>query len=94
MKPFGSGATSIVYIAKHSKTNQKCCVKIISKTNILNKRDREHLRSEIQILRAIEHENHVKFIEFIELPEYYCIFLELVEGESLLSFINSNNGLT
>jgi serine/threonine protein kinase len=51
LKQIGSGATSAVYIAKHSKTNQKCCAKIISKINISNKKDREHLCSEIKILQ-------------------------------------------
>jgi serine/threonine protein kinase len=90
----GSGATSTVHIAKHSQTNHKCCVKIISKLNISSQKEKEHFISEIQILQTIEHKNLVKFIKFIELPEYYCIFMEHVEGESLLSFINSNNGLS
>jgi serine/threonine protein kinase len=94
LDPIGSGVTSTVYIAKHCQSNQKCCVKIISKLKIENKKDREHLRSEIRIFQTIEHKNLVKFIEFIELPDYYCIFMEHVEGESLLSFIRSNNGLT
>jgi 5'-AMP-activated protein kinase catalytic alpha subunit len=94
LKQIGSGATSTVYTAKHSQTNQKCCVKVISKLNIQTRKDKEHLLSEVEILRTIKHENLVKFIEFQELQEYYCIFMELIEGESLLSFINSNNGLT
>jgi serine/threonine protein kinase len=94
LKQIGSGATSTVYIVKHSQTNKKCCVKLISKLNIQSQKDNEHLRSEIQILQTIKHENLVEFIEFKELAEYYCIFMEYVEGESLLNFINSNNRLT
>jgi serine/threonine protein kinase len=90
----GSGATSTVHIAKHSQTNQKCCVKIISKLNTSSQKEKEHFGSEIQILQTIEHKNLAKFIECIELPEYYCIFMEHVKGESLLNFTNSNNGLS
>jgi serine/threonine protein kinase len=53
----GSGSSSSVHIAIHSQTNQKCCVKMISKLNIFTKKDREHIISEIKILKSIHHPN-------------------------------------
>jgi serine/threonine protein kinase len=90
----GSGSSSSVYMAKNIQTHQKCCVKLIPKLNIQNSKDKEHLLTEIRIFQSIRHPNLVHFIEFIETAQYYCFFMELIEGKPLSLFINSNHVLT
>jgi serine/threonine protein kinase len=50
LKQIGFGSTSSVHLVEHSKTHEKYCLKIISKIRIQNKKDQEHLKSEIKIL--------------------------------------------
>jgi serine/threonine protein kinase len=93
-KQIGFGSTSSVHLAEHSETPVKCCLKIIPKISIQDKKDQEHLLSEIKILQTIEHPNLVKFFEFFESDHYYLIVMEYIEGETLSQLINSNSVLT
>jgi serine/threonine protein kinase len=94
LNQIGSGSTSKVFVALKEFEKQKYCIKIIPKIMIENEEDQRHIQNEIQILQSIRHPNIVKFIEFVDHPEYYCFVMELCRGQLLLDYINESGGLT
>jgi serine/threonine protein kinase len=64
-----------------------------SKKIIESEADKRHIQNEIQILQSVRHPKIVKFIEFIDDPEYYCLVMELCQGNSLLDYINESECL-
>jgi serine/threonine protein kinase len=79
LKQIGFGSTSAVHIAKHIQTQEIICVKIMAKKLLPTQKEHEHLFSELKILQSIRHINMVKFIDFIELPDCYCLFIEYIK---------------
>lgn len=86
MERLGSGKFSDVYLAKERITDYKWAVKIIDKTR-LNEAEKELLRSEIAILKLLNHPNVVEMKEVFEDKTKMYVVLELAEGGELFERI-------
>lgn len=82
----GSGKFSDVYLAKERLTDFKWAVKIVDKTR-LNDAEKELLRSEISILKLLNHPNVVEMKEVFEDKTKMFVVLELAEGGELFERI-------
>jgi len=82
LERLGLGKFSDVYLAKERITDFKWAVKIIDKTR-LNDAEKELLRSEIAILKLLNHPNVVEMKEVFEDKAKMYVVLELAEGGEL-----------
>ena len=93
----GSGSFSSVYVV-HDKNNpnNKFCCKIIPRNKIVDAKDMNQLEREVQCLSKIRHKSIAQFINFFIGEENYYIIMELINGYSLVKFLNASgeNGLS
>jgi len=78
----GEGAFSIVHRAVHKENGQEVAVKIIDRFGIPPD-DEKALRSEVEILRSLEHDNIVRMFDFFEEKKHFYVVLEFVRGGEL-----------
>lgn len=102
IKTIGSGSTGKVKLAINYRTQEKCAVKIIPRTQFAAKkssretteaRERRILR-EAAILNLIDHQHIVKLRDFLITRDYFCMFFEYIEGVQLLDYIISHRKLS
>jgi serine/threonine protein kinase len=66
-------------------------VKVLSKKK-MSEEDKVHLKTEIEILKLLDHPNIVRLIEVFEEDQYFCLVMELLEGGELLEqIVNTGN---
>ena len=82
----GNGRFSAVFMAIELETNLSWAVKVIDKTRLRNS-EREMLRSEIAIMRILNHPNVVQMKELFEDKSTIYIVMELVAGGELFTRI-------
>lgn len=82
----GEGAFSTVHRALHLETQEMVAIKVIKKFQ-MDGNQRTAVLKEATIMRQLNHENIVKFIEFKEVDEFYYIVQEIVEGGEIFSEI-------
>ena len=89
----GEGRFSKVYQAIHKLTSEKVAIKIIFK-NINTSHDLlKNVKSEIEILKRVKHNNICKLFSVIETDERIYIIQEYIEGNDLLFFIKQKEKL-
>mmetsp|Transcript_28725 Transcript_28725/g.48266 ORF Transcript_28725/g.48266 Transcript_28725/m.48266 type:complete len:394 (+) Transcript_28725:58-1239(+) len=81
----GRGAFSVVYEATSRRSNRKYAVKIIEKKNV--GQDMVRLRTEIEILKRVQHPNIIRLKEIIEDSDTLYIITEMVTGGELFDKI-------
>jgi serine/threonine protein kinase len=84
----GSGKFSDVHTAIELQTSFQWAVKIIDKKR-LNESEKEMLRSEVAIMRLLNHPNVVEMKEVFEDKNKMYVVMELVEGGELFEKIRS-----
>jgi MAP/microtubule affinity-regulating kinase len=92
-KILGTGSDGIVYLGTCTETIEKVAIKKIDRT-LLSKRAREHLYTEIKVLKLLQHPNIVKLKDVIDdqsTQEIYMV-LEYVAGSDLFDYIESKGG--
>ncbi|TIB72486.1 Pkinase-domain-containing protein, partial [Wallemia mellicola] len=82
IEKMGDGAFSNVYKALDTKTHRKVAIKVVRKYE-LSSHQRSNILKEVQIMRAVRHENIIKLITFIDAEKYFHLVLELSEGGEL-----------
>ena len=92
-KKIGEGQFSKVYLAEHKLTSEKVAIKIIFKSNNLTKKTLSRIKSEIEILKKVKHNNISKLISVIETNERIYLIEEYIEGYDLLFFINLSENI-
>lgn len=88
----GSGAYGDVVEGIDVRTNEKRAVKIIKKGN--NKKLREHLASEMQVMKSISHPNIVQTYQIFDLKTKIYIAMEYVRGGDLFDYVSQHPNLT
>ena len=83
----GEGRFGKVRLATHKLTNLRVAIKIIDKTQIKLKEERERIDTEIIILKQINHHNIAKLYSIIENEERIYLIQEYIKGKDLTSFI-------
>jgi serine/threonine protein kinase len=56
--------------------------------------DRKKIFAEIQILKLLNHQNHIKLLETFNTEKHICLVMELCPGGDLLSYIRKRRILT
>lgn len=82
----GKGRFSIVYDCVHIRTKEHCAVKVIDKTTI-EAEDRGLLRTEIAVLKIVDHPNIIKMCGIYESKKYIYIVMEKLSGGELFERI-------
>ena len=79
-KQLGAGAFSVAYEAHlRSDPSRKFAVKITKRKNITVDIEKT-IRSEIDIMRSLDHPNIVRYICHFEEEKYWFVVLELLQG--------------
>jgi len=82
----GKGAFSTVYKAI-SKSGEEVAVKVIDKKEAGSQQDERRLRTEIDILTRVKHQNIVCLRDIFEDPNHLYIVMELISGGELFDKI-------
>eukprot|EP00736_Rhodelphis_marinus_P007849 Rmarinus@m.1239 len=78
----GCGLSADIHLATRKETGEKFALKVIDKASLTESR-REFLRTEICVLRLLNHPNVVRCEEICESPDKMYIVLEYVAGGDL-----------
>jgi tRNA A-37 threonylcarbamoyl transferase component Bud32/Ca2+-binding EF-hand superfamily protein len=81
-KELGKGRFSIVNECVHKRTNKHCAVKVIDKRTI-DPEDKGLLRTEIAVLKLVEHPNIIRLEGIYECKNYIYIVMEKLSGGEL-----------
>ena len=85
----GEGQFSDVKLCTHCVTRNQYAVKIIQKQKISTLAGLKRLRTEVKLLRQLDHPNIVKFADYIHSPTCVYILTE-VGGKDLFEFFDAN----
>jgi len=83
----GKGAFSVVKLAINKKTGEKVAVKVIDKKAASTEQDEKRLKTEVEILKKVHHNNIVCLKDMFETSEKLCLVMELVTGGELFDKI-------
>jgi len=83
----GKGAFSVVKMAINKKTGEKVAVKIIDKKAANSDQDEKRLKTEVEILKRVNHPNIVCLKDMFETKENLYLVMELVTGGELFDKI-------
>jgi serine/threonine protein kinase len=90
----GDGGMASVYEGVHETLDTKVAVKILNPILSTNKQIRERFVNEAKIMASFNHINITKIIDFEEAPNYLAIIMELLDGQDLSDFIQSQPKLS
>jgi calcium/calmodulin-dependent protein kinase I len=82
----GTGNYSVVKLATHRQSGEKCAVKCIKRAD-LPREDEEALMMEVQILGSMTHPNIVCMKGFYKEKHFYYLVMELLKGGELFDRI-------
>jgi fused-like protein len=80
LERIGEGSFGKVYKGRRRHTGQLCALKFISKHG-KSAKDILNLRSEISILRLLNHENIILMFDALETDGSFCVVTEYAQGE-------------
>ena len=84
----GEGSLASVYKVQNIYTHAICAMKVMKRSLSSYDKDKEkELFNEINILRAIDHPNMLKILEFYSTQKDYCLITELCSGGELFQHI-------
>ena len=90
-KEIGKGAYAVVKEGLHKPTGKLVAIKIYERTKLQDQHKKRQAMKEIKTLAHLNHLNIVKLYEAIEGPNHIYLIMEFVQGESLHSFLKSQN---
>ena len=88
-----------MHLALHKLTRKLVAVKSM-KLNMLFENTEEktlcfkRIFNEIEILKMLKHENHIKLFETVLTDSHMCLIMELCPGGNLLSYIKKRRKLS
>mmetsp|Transcript_549 Transcript_549/g.732 ORF Transcript_549/g.732 Transcript_549/m.732 type:complete len:422 (-) Transcript_549:4349-5614(-) len=89
----GEGAYGIVRLARHTVSQEQFAIKILDKRKIKQDNLIENLRSEIRIMKSINHPNIVRLYEVLQSNSKIYLVLELVTEGELFKVIKENGAM-
>ena len=91
----GRGAYGKVNLCLHTLTGRLVAIKSINKSKITKERQREKIKIETSIMKALSYSNNiVKILESYETKKHICIVMEYICAGDLLSYIKKRSKLT
>lgn len=91
-KTIGSGSFSVVWYGRHSVTGEEVAIKELVTEIFDEKKLKDSLMLEIDILKRINHPNIIRLHDIIEETGKIHIVLEYCKGGDLFSFVRRRNG--
>lgn len=89
----GRGAFGKVNLALHRLTRKLVAIKSTKLSLIPEEQERKKMLHEIDILKLLKHESHIKLLETFNTATHTCIVLELCPGGDLLSYVRKRRKL-
>jgi len=84
----GKGSYATVKVARNKNNNEKYAMKIYDKLKLDNSFIKNCIKSEIEVLKLINHKNVAKLIEDINTESQIIIIQEFIKGFSLREYYN------
>ncbi len=79
-KKLGVGGMGIVYLAKYTKTGQKCALKVLSPALSSNNQLTARFSREMEILKKLQHEHIVRYFGGGKYKDQHYYAMELMDG--------------
>lgn len=92
-KKIGQGKFSEVYLASEFSSGHQYAVKVIDKTR-LKKSEKELIRSEIAIMKILNHPGVITMKEIFDTKKHILILMEYVKGGELFNLICAKEGFS
>jgi len=89
----GAGTYGIVYKTFNSISGNKHATKVLKK-NLFKQDYWKRIKTEIEIIKTVNHPNLIKFVDSFENSEYYFILMEYLKDGNLTKFMKSKLYLT
>ncbi len=89
----GEGGMGKVYLARHSLIGRKAAVKILNPDIASDEESVSRFFTEARLVNDIRHPNIVEITDFGQFSSYYCIVMELLEGETLAARLQRSRTL-
>jgi serine/threonine protein kinase len=93
LSQIGSGGMGIVFKVRDVETNEIVALKLLKPEIASDPRMREELREEVCLARKVTHKNVCRIHEFHRAGAAFCISMEYVHGETLLSKLRREGAL-
>lgn len=91
-KQIGRGAYSTVRLALHKPGNTQVAFKTYERIKILDQKRRKSIIREIHLLKNLQHQNIVKFIDKIDTSKNLIIVMEYIKGKTLHTYLRGKPG--
>ena len=82
-----------VYLARHTLIGRKAAVKILNPDIASDEEAVSRFFTEARLVNDIRHPNIVEITDFGQFSSYYCIVMELLEGETLAARLHRSRTL-
>ena len=90
----GEGGMGTVYAAFDPLREQHVAIKVLRQELIENPEIRRRFQREAELLSAVDSCYVVRMLEFVEVTGCWCLVQELVQGQSLAQFVESEGKVT
>jgi serine/threonine-protein kinase len=89
----GEGGMGKVYLARHTLIGRKAAVKILNPDIASDEEAVSRFFTEARLVNDIRHPNIVEITDFGQFSSFYCIVMELLEGETLAARLHRSRTL-
>jgi 5'-AMP-activated protein kinase catalytic alpha subunit len=90
----GRGASSLVRQGADVETGEQFAVKIIPRTELSSRVELARFEHQVELILHIAHPGVVKIIDFLADEVYFYLVMNLVAGDTLLSYLETPDRLT
>ena len=89
----GEGAFSRVFLGRHVITGQSVAVKVVRRESLSTEQALTRFNREVALLKQMHHPLIAELYEVIQTPEAVYLVLELLDGGSMLDYVNRHGKL-
>ena len=89
LKNIGAGSFGIIKLAIEKQTGKYYAIKIQKKSEIIKKKQVDHIMNEIRILTIINHPFLIKTLGFSQNEKFIYIILEFINGGDLFTYLRN-----
>jgi serine/threonine protein kinase len=89
LRQLGRGSFQMCYTGKYLKSGDSCMMKFV-KDEALGKWHKEALGILLRMRQGEPHPNVIQFLDFLKLPDWYCIITEPLQGRLLSQYSQDN----
>ena len=92
-RKLGEGNFSTVKLATHSLTGEQVAIKILEKTRIAKKEDKDRINREILIMKKVNHYNIARLYQIVENKFTIYLIQEYIQGKEFMDYLTKNGKL-